>query len=322
MGDRANLVLVDDSGYQLFYCHWCALTIPTDVFWGPEAALSFITRQQHVGQDHWLDDAWADGGLLMDTSRYILLLFSREDFEVIPQRRLYMALLQEVWVGWDVRWAHGGQLEIGKYVGLPTDWEISSPSPGLISDTYDTADVIASIIFEDSRLAFFPLDLEIEGYLQSGLALIKSARQSTGLAVLPLNEWTDDFPSAGFHIDVPDKRLLFWANFSLHNFEYIIAQWAGWQIEWLKDRYEGQLAETRGMLTLQTFTDELLAQVETALLRDTSPAGPRLIREITEKVGDAKVSASALQSAPQSLSEVDKRRILDAAIAAWRQKQT
>ena len=34
MGQRANLAIVDDGTYELFYSHWCANTLDYDVFLG------------------------------------------------------------------------------------------------------------------------------------------------------------------------------------------------------------------------------------------------------------------------------------------------
>jgi hypothetical protein len=62
MGQRANLVIVRPDGYELFYSHWCANTLPRDLFWGPEHAERFIRMQRPAGHDEWLDTIWAEGG--------------------------------------------------------------------------------------------------------------------------------------------------------------------------------------------------------------------------------------------------------------------
>jgi hypothetical protein len=50
MGHRANLVLIEDhaSPYQLFYSHWCAISLTDDVFWGVDDTLRFVKNQQRV----------------------------------------------------------------------------------------------------------------------------------------------------------------------------------------------------------------------------------------------------------------------------------
>lgn len=48
MGQRPNLILVEGREYRLFYSHWCANTLPRDLFWGPEHAAAFIRIQRAV----------------------------------------------------------------------------------------------------------------------------------------------------------------------------------------------------------------------------------------------------------------------------------
>ena len=89
MGQRANLVLVEDGKYQLFYSHWCANTLPRDLFWGPEHAVAFIRLQRAVDESGWLDDVWAEGGALLDLDRKRCLLYGGEDILYdVPLRRI------------------------------------------------------------------------------------------------------------------------------------------------------------------------------------------------------------------------------------------
>ena len=65
MGHRANLILVDESDFSLYFCHWCALNIPGNLFWGPTHAQAFIQNQE-LEQWGWLDTNWAEGGVVFD----------------------------------------------------------------------------------------------------------------------------------------------------------------------------------------------------------------------------------------------------------------
>lgn len=75
MGQRANLILVEGREYQLFYSHWCANTLPRDLFWGPEHAVAFIRIQRAVDDSGWLDEVWAEGGAVVDLDRKHFLLY-------------------------------------------------------------------------------------------------------------------------------------------------------------------------------------------------------------------------------------------------------
>ncbi|SEU27944.1 hypothetical protein SAMN03159358_4640 [Paenibacillus sp. NFR01] len=48
MGQRANLIIVKNGAYDLYYSHWCANTLPEDIFWGERYAIPFIEQQRAV----------------------------------------------------------------------------------------------------------------------------------------------------------------------------------------------------------------------------------------------------------------------------------
>src|SRR5689334_9883307 len=99
MGQRANLIIVKDNGYDIYYSHWCANTLPTDMFWGPEHGINFIKNQKKVEPENgWLDDIWAEGGAVIDLDKKVFLLYGGEDILYnIPLRRLYLKLINQVW---------------------------------------------------------------------------------------------------------------------------------------------------------------------------------------------------------------------------------
>src|SRR5262245_51472052 len=197
MGHRANLVLVDGEGYRLFYCHWCAITIPTDVFWGPEYAIPFIKKQPEEDKESgWLDDVWAEGGVLADTARRYLLLWGGQLYD-IPVRRLYLQLLQEVWGDWRIEWAHEGIYDMADYVNLPRERVRSNfegePRPVSLAPPEENEDVsaVGSVVFEDGTLRLFPMGgFDSWGCLEGGVKVIDAARTQPGLGDLALEEWT------------------------------------------------------------------------------------------------------------------------------------
>jgi hypothetical protein len=76
---RANLVVVEGGACQLFSSHWCANTLPRDLFGGPEHALAFIRRRRAADESMRLDDARAEDGALLDIDRKPFLLSGGED---------------------------------------------------------------------------------------------------------------------------------------------------------------------------------------------------------------------------------------------------
>lgn len=67
MGQRANIAIGNAERYDLFYSHWCANTLPHDLFGGSDHAVDFVSCQRKVDRrDGWLDTIWAEGGAVID----------------------------------------------------------------------------------------------------------------------------------------------------------------------------------------------------------------------------------------------------------------
>jgi hypothetical protein len=312
MGHRANLVIVDGGDYKLFYCHGCATAIPQEMFWGPPFAISWIRHQQDIAKDAWMNQTWAEGGALVDLQNRFLLLYGGENLLFdIPLRRVYLELLQENWHDWKVGWAHDSIAEIAGYVGVDRapliteaerfDDEISLTPP---QDRL-SANIIASIVDHNGDLRLFPLDgLLASEWLAYGVDFIDAA-QNGGMEHLPLHEWLQHdgsshppFPLGGFHIDQPQKRLSIWSANDPCVVDRIKAFWDGWELHWLRDQYEFQLEHTRGRLIFpQHDIGAYVARLNAMLMVDMSGSL------------DARISPST------------RRKILDHAIAAWKQKR-
>lgn len=332
MGQRANLVLVDDSGYTLYYCHWCANTLEEDLFWGPEFAIPFVSKQRLVGDNGWLDDIWAEGGAIIDRTRHSLLLYGGEDLLYdIPLRRLYLELLQEVWQGWSVRWAYNGILDIANYVQLPHErvlskkenrtQDVSLPPPREKARTKS----VGSIVFEDSTLRLFPLTGSARWYLGAGPVLVEVARNSSGLDYVPLDEWQAAFPQSGFHIDLVEKQLIFWAANETGIAEHVIPAWPNWQVRWLNDGYEAQLERTREKLILPMRSiDEMLTALGAILVRESHHHHGTSALEVANLLKmeghNIKINPNALRDDPQEVPYTTKREIFDRTVAAWRKR--
>src|SRR5262245_59500571 len=166
MGQRANLVLVDGTGYHLYYCHWCANSIPRDVFWGAQFTIPFILQQRLVSkEDGWLDDVWSEGGVVVDTVKKVLLLYGGEDIQYdLRLRRVYLELLHETWAGWEIRWAHEGIFDMADYVGVPRSIVTSKPMEPDdrvtsldVTENQDWISTIGTVILEDGKLRLYPL---------------------------------------------------------------------------------------------------------------------------------------------------------------------
>ncbi|MFC5471502.1 hypothetical protein ACFPPD_22770 [Cohnella suwonensis] len=259
MGQRVNLIITRSDGeYDLYYNHWCANTLPVHLFWGPEYAEAFIRNQTLVDESRWLNDIWAEGGVVMDAGNQVLLFYGGEDIQNdIPLRKHYLALMQQVWEGWELRWGYEGIADLAGYVRFPIekviasrevdrgDMSLSPPSD------LEWTDTIGSIRFEDGELLLFPLDGGGEGYLLCGQGMIQSIRRGYGYPRINLGEWTEDFPTDGFHIDAVEKTIDLWhAGVYSNLVQRLQPKWAGWRISDHYCDYEKQVEITNGRMVV------------------------------------------------------------------------
>ncbi len=330
MGHRANLVLVEGGSYRLYYCHWCAKSIPNDIFWGPHYAIPFINTQQSVNNDEsgWLDEVWAEGGLLVDSDRRYLLLYGGEDLKYdIRLRRVYLGLLQLAWPDWTIEWAHDGIAEIARYVGvqIPETRDDVNPATLEAPQEKEWVSFIGSFVLEDGALRLFPL-----GYFASsealltGPGLLEDARQRPGFESLQLDDWLkpNDFPAGGFHIDVPKRQIVYWSAHDPDQLQHIQGAWPGWDVRWLEDRYEDHLALTGGKLIFPAYAvGDLLARLEGMLLSDSSHAINAFlsfIQRMSEEGKDMQINPNALSDQPQEITVAVRKQLFDDLLEQWK----
>jgi hypothetical protein len=329
MGHRANLLIVKDRRYELYYSHWGAVSLDRDLFWGPEHALAYIQMQRRVDGAGWLDNVWAEGGAVLDLDVKALLLFGGGDLSYdVPLRRTYLSLLSEVWAGWHIRWAHEGIADLADWVSYSRDQVFDSE--GALDSSCDLSppeceewtDCVGSVAFRDHRIRFYPLVLDPEPYLLSGLSLLSAAADRPGLERLPLDEWTQEFPKGGFHIEESKQTIEFWTAYKSPDIEARLARrWPGWNIKWCWDLYESQLARTRGLLRLPLPSDQSLeGTIRSRLLAADTASPVQGFQELCERERregkDVQINPYALRDDRLPISLEDRRRILEAAFSS------
>ncbi len=218
--------------------------------------MAFIRIQRAVDESGWLDDVWAEGGALLDLERKDLLLYGGQDLlHDVPLHRTYLELLAQVWNGWTVRWAYEGIADLADGVGYARARVLAQSDQGCTDGTLtppeqkDWTDLVASVHFADGTIRLYPLAGDVASYLSAGPKLTANLRADAGLPRLLLDEWTTEFPSGGFHLDLSAKRLEFWiARDEPDLGNRVAGAWPGWETQWHLDHYEVQLERTKGLL--------------------------------------------------------------------------
>lgn len=328
MGSRANLIIMNNRGYSLYFCHWCASTLSGALFWGPTYVRSYIEQQSQKDNEHWLDTVWAEGGVVLDEEGQLLLLYGGEDLlENIPLRRLYLQLMRLNWPGWELRWADQGILDMAQYVGVPLalvtaeDTDERQAAVMRMPPEEARVNMIGTVRFADKTVWIYPLagTGKVWYFLRRGEDLLDMAGRDRQIQAYDMSEWSDSFPKGGFHIDVPTQTITYWQAHDLSKHREIESKWPNWQLHFVGDRFEVQRELAEGSLIFpKVDSAKLLQELKGILLPGLEPDPIESLRRIVEnkeKAGwEMSVAPIAWQHAPLKISQEEKKRIWARAI--------
>ncbi|MCA9883584.1 MAG: hypothetical protein KC708_11460 [Anaerolineae bacterium] len=280
MSERGNIVVVNENGYRIYHSHG-SLYFDAYFFWGLEHALKFIELTSAL-YEHWYDTVWAEGGVLIDVTRQIVMLYGGETIQLhIPRRRLYIQLMQYLWKGWTIKWATNGLFDFVDHVGypredvdrdrlpLPDDETYSLEDIPFESQTTDKCDSIFSIHLKDGSIRLFPQHFQLDELLPYGERLVDELLALSIDSEISLDD-DKSFPFQGCHIDMRDKSITYWTARPLEGFgKRIKPAWPGWTQTYLADDFESHIALTQGKLELPIRSvDNLLADLERILVAE------------------------------------------------------
>lgn len=123
MGNRANMVVVEDGEWALHYAHWAGCRMLDALAFGPEHAVRYIRAHEEQPARGWTDPLWADGGALVDLDRRRMLFFGEELATTMNERRAMLDVLPLMWPDYAIGWAYGGTDELVDYLGAERHWE-------------------------------------------------------------------------------------------------------------------------------------------------------------------------------------------------------
>jgi hypothetical protein len=120
MGNRSNLVIVENKEPKIYYTHWSAQKTPNILAQGLEFCEKYFKGFSEYG---WLmDNAWSEGGILIDKDQKIVLIFGGSETGYIPAlQRLYCKHITRIWKNWTVKWSSQGNVDFAEHLGLMED---------------------------------------------------------------------------------------------------------------------------------------------------------------------------------------------------------
>lgn len=321
MGQRANLIIVDNSGYELYYDHWAANSLDSYLFWGSEYSIQWI-KSHDIDDTYWLDTTWCEGGAVVDLRKNHLIFFGGEDILYeLPLRNMYLDLLQFTWSGWSIQWARRGILDLASYVGYDekklmaeSNFEFldkSKVKSALSPCSIETARAVVSVI-KNKRIFLFPSDeWELLDVLSGGFSILEELSKEFP-EKLDLRE-TSEFPNIGIHFNIDDREIFYWtADVGYSSISYD-EFWPGWKIENLFDDYSKHfdLLGEQLILPLQNKA-KLLSRIEDIVCRDHKDPisfAKSFVDRINEKSDNVKVNPAIYLAKGFNMDLVDKVRI-------------
>jgi hypothetical protein len=324
MGNRANMVVVENGDWTVHYAHWAGCRMLDAVAFGPEHAVRYVRAHKpepELGYNGWTDPLWADGGVVVDLDRSRMLFFGEELAASMNERRAMLDVLPLMWPGYEVGWAYGGTDELVDYLGAGRRWELGRRgAESELAGARSGLCHLVSVVDANGTLRMWPLKW---GYSAAwlGPTMIDTL---PGRGVSRMRR--DKIPESGVHVDVGNKSVGVWTTWEARGiFDLLPERWPGWRTDCWDDRYEEQLLRCGGALRIPEL--DLAAGVEEVrnLLHkrvfqsfSDSPAGA--IVNIAGMFADAglpapTISKSAVTGSPFRPTKDDWNRFADACCA-------
>lgn len=308
MGHRANLVIVDSDGWRHYFAKSAANGIYQQLAAGPQVALAFVRDQEQLAPGAgWLDDVWAEGGVVIDTVARRLLWYGNDVMIELPLRRMFFRLLNETWPGWRVDWAYDGIGDIAAYVGVDRE--------AVRALDMDELTAVPAVAYElDEMMLLDPAQPMTDEQGAYDLVTVYTGGENRAwvlgwgydtqhawvgpdiLEQLPGPGFTSlrlaERPGAGMHIDVPARSIGVWTSNICPGLlqEELQARWPGWRTTFWHDQYERQLAAAQGIVTVPPCQD--------------GPALEQLTKYLLEPVRDYGLAEADLHRIAHALADL------------------
>ncbi|WP_135453745.1 hypothetical protein [Mycobacterium sp. DL99] len=256
MGSRLGVIVLAESGPELYYDHWAAQTVGLDIALdGFEATLARVRSMTPMGVDtpaQWHGATWIEGSLLIDLIQRHVVWAEESSYLYLP--RIVNHLIEKTWPGWSAVWSPEGVRGTLWLTGVDpaTIFTENSYSQRTVEDLTwfvpwaegGTCDAL-SVRLDSEQVIAWRGEGSLDFIAQLGPDLIRSvavealARSGAGEPVLWDSERCNEGPATGIHLDFTTKTARWWAicddDRQIDAFDGL---WPGWSVETVGDAYE------------------------------------------------------------------------------------
>lgn len=238
MGQRANFVIVENNKSRIYYSHWEAEHTPNILAQGLEFCEKYF---KEFTEDGWImDNAFAEGGILIDKDKFNILIFGGSDTAYTPAlQRLYCKYIAKIWKGWNIKWCDKGNVDFAEYLGIMEDRILAD---GCIPDFYSgdewsltnnpnrTQDDVITII-KNKIINDYKLDWGLDGIqvcLAKGEKLVEVIPNE-----LKINKWHNEIETTDcLLVDYDTKRIFIcWGGDTDDRHDEEVRRiWKGWEV--------------------------------------------------------------------------------------------
>ena len=329
MGQRANLIVIENNELELYYDHWCANELDAVLFWGVDESIKFFRDHDKKGDEWWLDTVWCEGGAVIDLDKNILLWFGGEDIIYdISLRKLLLELMQTNWPGFRIVWAFEGIADLAAYAGYDINKVIASKNAFSTDKILSVFNPDEEINYRDCAISIRNLNNEIEIYttyldvsleefLLFGSGMVSIKRGAKYYSEYIDNPESDNALHSGIHIDPNKKEIHIWSCFEVvvvHH-DRLRKAWDGYKLFYHKDDYEIHTKLTDGKLRfVQRERNVLiheLKQIVCKEFRDPFNTVNTVINALTEQNKKVEVSAAVFMASKYETNPVLREKMFD-----------
>ncbi|TDC44873.1 hypothetical protein E1281_32325 [Actinomadura sp. KC345] len=243
-GGHAHYVVLDGKQRRVWSRRRGALSLFTDVLWGPERTLEFIQSQEGGTPDFWMNSVWWQGVLLVDLRKRQMLVHTFHEMDdhhtSVHEIRAWLRIVRGLWPrGWEIAWIPRGLHEVMDHLGLPYDTVLYLDEPMIApprsqwalppaedDDLAAAAETVVAVRGTGGRLSFGGLWINgMDEMLLHGPARLEiEQEEAADCAVLGA------VPRNGAYLDVGSRRLDWWALDCPHDRRLVESQWTGWTL--------------------------------------------------------------------------------------------